>query len=127
MVNELGLLWVLYLSDRRACTCAMLSPMVIPPFETFGTIALVKFITTSISARPLMPCLQKLGYRQFFRILQNLLGLRVLGLPHFGTPYNTRMVVRDIFVSGFCDPSKLRLLSLVGVKICDAFGIAFFQ
>ena len=74
-----------------------------------------------------MPRLKKLGYRQFFRILQNLLGLRVLGLPHFGTPYNTRMVVRDIFVSGVCDPSKLRLLSLVGVKICDAFGIAFFS
>ena len=84
MVNELGLLWVLYLSDRRACTCAMLSPMVIPPFETFGTITLVKFITTSISEHSLMPCLQKLGYRQFYRILQNLLGLRVLGLPHSG-------------------------------------------
>ena len=89
MVNELGLLWVLYLSDRRAYTCAMLSPMVIPPFETFGTITLVKFITTSISEHSLMPRLKKLGYRQFFRILQNLLGLRVLGLPHSGTPSNS--------------------------------------
>ena len=36
-----------------------------------------------------MPRLQKLDYRQFFRTLQNLLELRVLGLPHSGTPSNS--------------------------------------
>ncbi|WP_222941894.1 hypothetical protein, partial [Pseudomonas veronii] len=49
-------------------------------------------------------------------------------LPSWPPGFNGGVFYRKSYFLGLrTEPSKLRVLSLVGVKICDAFGIAFFQ